>query len=100
MTRKVFYKKFIYFFSLYKKWIIQLIIRETEKKYLNKAKDYYKNNNERLREQARSKYRNLFEEDKEKKREYGKNRYHNMSEEMKQELKEYQRKYYKAKNDR
>ena len=28
---------------------------------LNKAKDYHKNNKERLREQARDKYRNLFE---------------------------------------
>ena len=31
VDKKVFYKKFIHFFSLYKKWIIQLIIRETEK---------------------------------------------------------------------
>ena len=44
---------------------------------------YYQRNRERLREQARNKYRNLSEEDKEKKREYGKNRYHNMSEEKK-----------------
>ena len=47
---------------------------------LNKAKDYYKNNKERLTEQVR-------EEEKHKKREYGKNRYHNMSEEKKQRLK-------------
>ena len=33
---------------------------------LNRAKDYYGNNKERLREQARNKYRNLSEEDKEK----------------------------------
>ena len=32
---------------------------------------------EKLREQARNKYRNLHEEEKIKKREYGKNRYHN-----------------------
>ena len=30
----------------------------------NKAKDYYKNNKERLREQARNKYINLPEEKK------------------------------------
>ena len=42
---------------------------------LNRAKDYYKNDKERLREQARYKYRNLSEE-KNKKREDGKNRYH------------------------
>ena len=31
---------------------------------LNKAKDYYKNNKVRLREQARNKYKNLSEEEK------------------------------------
>ena len=34
---------------------------------LNKAKEYYKNNNERLKKQARDKYRSLAEEDKNKK---------------------------------
>ena len=51
---------------------------------LNRAKDYYKNNKERLREQARDKYRNLSEEEKNKKREYEKNRYRIMSGEKKQ----------------
>ena len=37
---------------------------------LNRAKDYYENNKERLREQAKDKYRNLPEEEKNKKREY------------------------------
>ena len=46
---------------------------------LSKSKDYYKNNKDRWREQARNKYRNLPEEEKIKKREYGKNRYLNMS---------------------
>ena len=50
---------------------------------LNKAKDYHENDKERLREQARSKYRNLSKEEKDKKREYAKNRYRNMSEEKK-----------------
>ena len=31
---------------------------------LNRAKDYYGNDKERLREQVRNKYRNLSEEDK------------------------------------
>ena len=31
---------------------------------LNRAKEHYKNNKERLREQAREKYRNLSEEKK------------------------------------
>ena len=52
---------------------------------LNRAKYYYENDKERLREQARDKYRNLFEEEKNKKREYGKNRYVNMSEEKKRQ---------------
>ena len=39
---------------------------------------------ERLKEQARDKYRNLSEEEKNKKRDYGRNRYRNMSEEKKQ----------------
>ena len=54
---------------------------------LNRAQDYYGNYKERLREQARDKYRPLSEE-KIKKREHGKNRYHNMSEEKKIRLKE------------
>ena len=35
---------------------------------LSRAKDYYENDKERLREQARDKYRNLSEEDKNKKK--------------------------------
>ena len=64
---------------------------------LNRAKYYYENDKERLREQARDKYRNLSEEEKNKKREYGKNRYLNMSEEKKKRLKEYQKNYREAK---
>ena len=55
---------------------------------LNRAKDYYENDKERLKKQARYKYRNLPEEEKNKKREYEKNRHRNMSEEKKQRLKE------------
>ena len=47
---------------------------------LNRAKYYYVNDKERLREQARNKYRNLSKEEKNKKGEYGKNRYQKMSE--------------------
>ena len=64
---------------------------------LNRAKDYYENDKERLKEQARYKCRNLSEEEKNKRREYVKNRYHNMSEEKKQKLKEYQKNYREAK---
>ena len=47
---------------------------------LNRTKYYYENDKERLKGQARDKYRNLSKEEKNKKREYGKNRYRNMSE--------------------
>ena len=62
---------------------------------LNRAKDYYENDKERLREQARDKYRNLSKEEKNRKREHGKNRYLNMSQEKKR-LKEYQKSYREA----
>ena len=58
----------------------QLIIQKKPRKViLNRAKDYYENDKERLGEQARYKYRNLSENEKNKKREYGRNRDHNMS---------------------
>ena len=95
-----FIKYFYLFFHYIKKWIIQLIIKETEKKILNRAKDYYENDKERLKKQARDNYRNLSEEDIKKKREYGKNRYHNVSEEKKQKLKQFQKKYPEAKKSK
>ena len=66
---------------------------------LNRAKDYYENDKERLRKQARDKYRNLSEE-KILKREYEKNRYHNMSEEKKKRLKQYQKNYRETKKSK
>ena len=63
---------------------------------LNRAKDYYENNKELLRERAKNKYRELSEE-KNIKREYWRDRYHNMSEEKKQRLNEYQKNYCEAK---
>ena len=64
---------------------------------LNREKNYYENNQKRLREKARDKYKNLSEEEKNKKRDYGKDRYDNMSEEKKQRLKKYQKNYREAK---
>ena len=66
---------------------------------LNRPKDYYENNKERLRVQARDNYRNLTEE-RNKKREYRKNRYCNMSEEEKKRLKEYQKNYRETKTSK
>ena len=64
---------------------------------LNRTKDYYENGKERLRKQARYKYRNLSQETKNKKREYGrKNRCLNISEEKKKGLKESQKDYHEA----
>ena len=64
---------------------------------LNRAKDYYENDEKGLREQAGDNNRNSSEKYKNIKREYGRNRYHNMPEEKKQRLKEYQKNYHEAK---
>ena len=48
------------------------LLSNKQKRELNRAKEYYENDKESLREQARDKYRNLSEEEKNKKREYGK----------------------------
>ena len=76
--------------------IADLTYQKSQNVILNK-KDYYKNDKERLREQARDKYKSLSEEEKNKKRKYGKNRYHNMSEEKKQRPKEYRKELLKDK---
>ena len=48
---------------------------------LYKAKEYHKNNKDRLSKQARNKYNNLSEEETAKKRNCRTNRHYNMSEE-------------------
>ena len=58
---------------------------------LNRAKDYYENDKERFREQARDEYINLSEEEKNKKR------IRTMSEEKKIRLKKYQKHYRETK---
>ena len=75
-------EEFYSFFIIYKKWVEQLIIKETEV-ILNSIKRYFHDNIEELRERARNKYRELSEEEKDIKREYGRNRYNNMPEEDK-----------------
>ena len=64
---------------------------------LNRAKGYYKNNKELLRERAKNKCRSLSEDEKVIKKQYQKDRYHNMSDEEKQRLKDYQKNYYETK---
>ena len=78
---------------------------------LNRAKEYYKNNKGKLKQQAKDKYnipeekikkieyvKNKYytmpEEQKNKRREYERNRYRNMSEEEKNKRKEYARNRY------
>ena len=65
LIKRVFYKKVWLYIRMskntnliYFQWNLDLI--------LNRSKDHYKNNKERLREQARDKYRNLSEEEKNK----------------------------------
>ena len=55
-------------------WVIKLLITENREIILNKAKECYENNKERLMGQARNKYGELFEKEKDIKREYGRNR--------------------------
>ena len=76
---------------------LKKLLSNEPKSYTNRAKDYYENDKESLREQARVKYRNLSEEEKNKKRKYGRNRYYNISDEKKQKLKKYQQNYRETK---
>ena len=73
----------------------QLITKETDI-MLNRAKNYYENNKELLRERAKNKYRSLSEDEQDIKKQYQKARYHNMSNEEKQKLKDYQKNYREA----
>ena len=52
----------------------KLTIKKNRDVILNRGKDYYENDKERLRKQARDKYKNLSEEEKNEKRKYGKTR--------------------------
>ena len=50
----------------------KLIIKNSRDVILNRVKDYYENDQERLGDQARDQYRDLSEEEKNKTREYEK----------------------------
>ena len=96
LIKEVFYKKILLYIKMSESADLTYYQRNRDV-ILNRAKYYYENDKERLREQARNKYRNLSKEEKNKKGEYGKNRYQNMSEEKKQRLKEYRKNYREAK---
>ena len=68
-------------FTLYTKMSEKSYDQRNRDVILNRAKDYYKNDKERLKHNARDEYRSLSEEGKNKKREYGKNKHHGMSRE-------------------
>ena len=73
MIKVVFYNYlFIYlfiYFLVYERDADLTYHQRNKDVMLNKAKDYHKNDKERLREQARNKYRNLSEEEKKIKKE-------------------------------
>ena len=73
---------------LYIKWVKKTYYQRNGDVILNGAREYYKSDKKRLKDQVRNKYRELSEEERNIKREYGRNRYHNMSKEKKQKLKE------------
>ena len=54
---------------------MNLLSKKLRRHTKNRAKDYYEKNKERVRVQARGKYRNLSEDEKNKIKEYQKN-YH------------------------
>ena len=71
MIKGVFYKNFLLYIKMSESANLTYYQRNQDV-ILNRAKYYYENDNKRLRQQAKDKYRNLSEE-KNKKREYGKN---------------------------
>ena len=64
---KFFYKFFLIYIKMNENTDLTYYQRNRDLK-LNIAKDYYENNKERLKEQARYKYKTLSEEEKNKKR--------------------------------
>ena len=76
-----------YNFLLYTKMSETTYYHKNRETALNRAKNYYENKKEVLREKAKNKYRELSEEEKNIKREYGRNRFKNMFEEKKERLK-------------
>ena len=88
-----------FFYHIYINIYIYIYIYILSKKFKNNtewSKRILWQQQKKLREQARNKYRELSEKEKDIKREHGRNRYKNMSEENKQELKECQKNYRKA----
>ena len=61
----MFYKKFLLYIKINEWKSVELTYYQKKRDViLNRAKEYYENDKERLRKQARDKYRNLSEEKK------------------------------------
>ena len=72
LIKGVFYKFFLLYIKIRESAYLTYYQR-TRGVILNKAKDYYENYKDRLRKQARDKYRNLSEEEEEEEEEKKKN---------------------------
>ena len=94
MKKVCYYKLFL---NIKDEWWNCYLLPKNRERILNRAKEYYENNKDRMRNQARNKYRKVSEKEKNIKREYERNRYHHMFKEYKQRIKEYQKKYCEAK---
>ena len=60
----MFHKFFLSYIKMSECNSVDLAYQKNRGVILNKAKDYYENDKERLRRQAKDKYRNLSEEEK------------------------------------
>ena len=67
LTKEVFYKKNVSLYIKINEYIDLTYYQKNRDVILNRTKDYYENDKERLRGQARDKYRNLSEEENIKK---------------------------------
>ena len=90
----VFNSKVIYDFFLIYKMSTKVFYQVHRESLLQKQTDFYENNKEMIKEQARIKYRSLSSEEKDKKDEYGKNWYNNLPEDKKNVKREYAKNKY------
>ena len=67
LIKGVFYKKFLLYIKMRESTYLTYYQRNWDV-ILNRANNYYKNDKERLKEQARGIYRNLSEKEKNRKR--------------------------------
>ena len=66
LIKEVFYKKILLYIKMSESAYLNYYQRNRDV-ILDRVKDFYENDKQRLREQARDKYKNLSEEEKNKK---------------------------------